>query len=74
MGDPQAREIEEKLGLEKGWMDTPPGLDALENETGRQMLDLFNQLPVEERSTALRLLHALVEPQALQAAGGQSQQ
>lgn len=24
MGDPQAREIEEKLALERGWMDTPP--------------------------------------------------
>ena len=24
MGDVTAREIEEKLGLEEGWMDTPP--------------------------------------------------
>jgi hypothetical protein len=27
MGDAQAREIEDRLGLERGWMDTPPGLE-----------------------------------------------
>jgi hypothetical protein len=28
MGDPTARQIEKKLGLDEGWMDTPPAKDA----------------------------------------------
>jgi hypothetical protein len=30
MGDATAREIEQKLGLEEGWMDTPPTYEELD--------------------------------------------
>jgi len=32
MGDPTARQIEKKLGLDEGWMDTPPPKDAGEHQ------------------------------------------
>jgi hypothetical protein len=71
LGDPTAREIEEKLGLEVGWLDTPVELEGLADDTSRQMLSLFNQLPAAERSTALRLLNALAEPPKAEGTTGQ---
>lgn len=70
MGDPTAREIEEKLQLPSGWLDTPVELEALDDDSARQMLALFQQLPDDERPKALRLLNALVEPPKIEAAGG----
>lgn len=38
MGDPTARQIEKKLGLDEGWMDTPPPKDAGEQAFGVEPL------------------------------------
>lgn len=69
MGDAQAREIEMKLELPRGWMDTPPGFEALEEQGARQLLELFSQLPSAEKAKAVRLLDALAEPPKAQANG-----
>lgn len=64
MGDSMAREIEEKLELERGWMDTPPTHAELHGEQDQRamMVDLMNSLPPEELARALRMLSALKEP------------
>lgn len=69
MGDATAREIETKLGLPTGWMDTPLGHEVLEEPGTRQLLDLFGQLTPDDRAKAVRLLDALVEPPKAQANG-----
>ena len=64
MGDPLARKIEEKLGLERGWMDTPPTHAELHGAPDQRemMLQLMNSLPPEELATAMRMLAALKDP------------
>lgn len=62
MGDPQAREIEEKLSLPRGWMDTPPGFEGADDPAVQQMLALLRKLAPEERAKAMRLLGAFAEP------------
>lgn len=62
MGDAQARGIEEKLGLERGWMDTAPGLLDVPDETSRMALAMLAKLSPDEKAKALRLLGALIEP------------
>lgn len=64
MGDPTAREIEEKLGLPTGWMDTPPTYGELDGENDpRAMIEhLVQEMPPEDWPTALRLLSALKKP------------
>lgn len=64
MGDPLARKIEEKLGLERGWMDTPLSYAELhgEQDPRAMMVTLMESLPPHEWPTALRLLSALKEP------------
>lgn len=64
MGDEQAREIEQKLGLETGWMDTPPSYAEIHGESDPRAMamQVFESLPTEEWATALRLLAALAEP------------
>jgi hypothetical protein len=37
MGDAQAREIEQRLDLERGWMDTPPGFEYASSERMEQL-------------------------------------
>lgn len=64
MGDAMARDIEEKLGLEHGWMDTPPSyaeLSGQDDPRARVML-LMEQMPQEQWPTAMRLLDALAQP------------
>lgn len=67
MGDPMARDIEEKLGLERGWMDTPPTYVELhgEDDPKARVLLLMEQIPQEDWPKAVRLLGALAEPAAL---------
>lgn len=66
MGDSMAREIEEKLDLERGWMDTPPTHAEIHGEPDQRgmMMELMDSLPPEELATAMRMLAALKEPAA----------
>lgn len=54
MGDPMARDIEERLGLDRGWMDNPPNYTELHTD--------------EHISTALRAMERLPEPLRMKAA------
>ena len=67
MGDVTAREIEEKLGLEEGWMDTPPTYAELhgEDDPKAKVMLLMEQIPQEDWPKAVRLLGALAEPAPL---------
>ena len=64
MGDALAREIEEGMGLERGWMDNP--ISAAEQAgTGNQrakIAQLMDSLPEDQLAVALRLLDALAKP------------
>jgi hypothetical protein len=64
LGDPTAREIEKKLNLEEGWMDTPPSLgEQYGQDDPRAMVwDVVAQMPQGQLETAYRLLNALVNP------------
>jgi hypothetical protein len=64
MGDNLARKIEEKLGLERGWMDTPPTYGELhgEQDPRAKALAVFEALPEHQWPVALRLIGALVQP------------
>jgi len=64
MGDAMAREIEIKLGLEHGWMDTPPTYAELhgENDPRTKAMALMEALPPDQWDTALRLIDALAKP------------
>ncbi|MCW5648368.1 MAG: hypothetical protein KIS62_01345 [Ramlibacter sp.] len=64
MGDPLARKIEEKLGLERGWMDTPPTYAELlgDEDPRAKVLTLMEALPADQWPTAVRLLDALGKP------------
>ena len=66
MGDDLARRIEHNLGLEHGWMDTPPTQAEIHGEPDQRsmMMELMNSLPPEELATAMRMLSALKEPAA----------
>lgn len=63
MGDQMARDIEVRLSLPTGWMDTPPSYIEL-NDEGDQKAKLWavmEKLPADQWATAIRLLDALVE-------------
>lgn len=67
MGDPTAREIEEKLGLEIGWMDTPPTYEELDPDPMiADLIKVARQLVEEKRPNDLahlvRVGHTFVEP------------
>lgn len=61
MGDAMAREIENTLLLERGWMDTPPTLSEQygHSDTRAMLSHRVEQLPPEYHATALRLIDAL---------------
>ena len=65
LGDPTARQIEAKLGLPTGWMDTPPTYGELDGENDpRAMIEhMVQEMPPEDWPTALRLLSALKKPE-----------
>lgn len=62
MGDATARDIETKLGLETGWMDTPPGLVDLSDPTIRQALQILETMPSWQREQALKIMDTLAQP------------
>lgn len=71
MGDAIAREIEIKLHLPEGWMDTPPGYAELHNDEDprTKVLQLMENMPSSEWATIVRLVDALAQP-APKAANG----
>lgn len=64
MGSPMARQIEQKLSLEHGWMDTPPSPLELygENDPRTKMQQLMDGMSPEQLSMAVRLLGAIAQP------------
>lgn len=64
MGDDTAREIEEKLSLEVGWMDTPPTYAELygENDQRTKVMQLMEAMPPDQWPTIVRLVDALSQP------------
>ena len=64
MGDNLARKIEERLGLGRGWMDTPPSyLELLGDDDPRtKVMQLMEAMPADQWATAVRLLDALAQP------------
>lgn len=63
MGSPMAREIEEKLGLPTGWMDTPPSpIDAYGMTPPlERMAELFAVMEPEMQYKVVRMVAALNE-------------
>lgn len=64
LGDPTAREIEQKLDLGLGWMDTPPTYAELhgEEDPRTKVMLLMEAMPPDQWPTAVRLLDALAQP------------
>ena len=65
MGEPLAREIEEKLGLPVGWMDTPPTyeeLDPMISELVKVARTLREENRNDELAHLVRVGHTFVEP------------
>jgi hypothetical protein len=64
MGSPMARQIEEILGYETGWMDTPPTyaeLDGGHSYTNQVML-CMESMSTEDQATVFRLVNAVAKP------------
>lgn len=64
MGDTTAREIEEKLSLGLGWMDTPPSYAELhgEEDPRAKVLLLMEAMPPDQWATVVRLVDAVAQP------------
>lgn len=64
MGSKKAREIEEKLSLPAGWMDTPLTYSELNGQDDpiSKAVELMAAMEPEARYQALRLLDALAQP------------
>lgn len=64
MGDDTAREIEQKMGLPAGWMDTPPTYSEIHGQDDpiSKVVDLMGAMEPGERYQALRLLGAIAQP------------
>lgn len=74
MGDPTAREIEKKLKLDEGWMDTPPTYEELDPDPRvANLMAVARQLKEAGRTDELVQLvqigHTFVEPPARQSNG-----
>lgn len=72
MGDALAREIEQKLSLPEGWMDTPPTYAEIHNDEDprAKVLQLMEGMPESEWATVVRLVDALAKPAPKAANGG----
>ena len=66
MGSKLAREIEEKLDLPTGWMDTPPTYQELSGEEDpiAKAVTVLQAMEPDQRHQALRLLDVFAQPQA----------
>ena len=64
MGDATAREIEEKLSLGLGWMDTPPSYAELhgEEDPRAKVMQLMEAMPPDQWATVVRLVDAVAQP------------
>ena len=64
MGSPMARDIEEKLSLPNGWMDTPPSYAEMNgtDDPRTKVMQLMEAMPPDQWATAVRLLDALTQP------------
>lgn len=63
MGDDKAREIEEKLGLPAGWMDTPPGYIELHpNDRIAHAMRVMEGMTPYQLDQAVRVLDTLAQP------------
>lgn len=67
MGDPTAREIEKKLKLDEGWMDTPPTFEELDPDPRiANLLSIARSLKATNRNDELEHLveisHTFAEP------------
>jgi len=64
MGDELARKIEEKLSLERGWMDTPPSYGELldDDDPRAKVLLLMEAMPPDQWATVVRLVDAVSQP------------
>lgn len=63
MGDAMARDIEEKLGLEHGWMDNTP--DAYEPHGDMRIatiVKIMEAMPEWQRDQAVKIVTAIAEP------------
>ena len=66
MGDEQAREIEEKLSLGRGWMDTPLSYAELhgDDDPRTKVMQLMEAMPPDQWATVVRLVDAVAQPAA----------
>jgi hypothetical protein len=62
MGDELARQIEAKLNLERGWMDTPPGYADPSDSRITKALRLMEAMPEWQRDQAVKILDTLAQP------------
>lgn len=72
MGDQTAREIEAKLSLAEGWMDTPPTYSELlgEEDPMTKAIMALEQLDKEQIPVATRLISAFAQPEKKLSNGG----
>jgi len=61
MGDVMAREIEQTLGLERGWMDNAPTEQELDDEHLTTVLQIMRKMPDWQRHLAARVVATLAE-------------
>ena len=65
MGDEQAREIEEKLSLPKGWMDTAPTYAELHGESDPMAMAMavMENMPPYQWPKVLQMLDIFAQPE-----------
>lgn len=73
MGSPMARQIEEKLSLDLGWMDTPPSYAELhgEEDPRTKVMKMMENMSVADLYTTVRLVDALAKPDKANGTTGQ---
>lgn len=62
MGDTTAREIEQKLGLQAGWLDTPIGYESLDDRRIAHAIKIMEAMPEWQRDQAIKILDTIAEP------------
>ena len=63
MGSPMAREIEGKLGLGVGWMDTPIGYNDMQpDQRIVHVMKIMESMPDWQRDQAMRIIDTFAEP------------
>ncbi len=62
MGSPMARDIEAKLGLEKGWMDTPASFAEMHPDGSiAHVMHVMESMPEWKRDQAMKIVDTLAE-------------